>query len=299
MSKVKQAAVLALGEEQAVDNLPPIVYLNVGGRAFDVGAATLRADRDNLLYNMVKQHYADGDAVRMRTDRDGRLFVDRNPDTFAVILEYLRTGVVFRPPNVSQQQLDVEMDYFVLPQKATAPDGSKLGACMIELPKHVYRKRASVRIRYPLLPINNVEIGLIACSLGFRQVEFDPHEKCVVLHHPSVSSKVVDRLALELFAKYPPVMAAHVHKDTFCWEFRYNVRFRPRDGKQWVQVLQHNGDSKTAPSLYVMATGQCVKLADASPTIQQHSAGHTIDIHKRVTEAQQAQQHDDEAKADN
>ena len=45
-------------------------------------------------------------------DADGNIFIDRDPDTFAVILTFLRTGVLDNELPCSMERLKVEADYF-------------------------------------------------------------------------------------------------------------------------------------------------------------------------------------------
>jgi hypothetical protein len=47
-------------------------------------------------------------------DDNGAFFVDRNPKTFALILEMLRTGVLFWESQESLRQLMIEADFFLL-----------------------------------------------------------------------------------------------------------------------------------------------------------------------------------------
>jgi len=50
-------------------------------------------------------------------DKEGRYFLDRNGDSFKVVLEYLRTGKIFPVASVSIDQVRAEFDYFGLDYK--------------------------------------------------------------------------------------------------------------------------------------------------------------------------------------
>ena len=45
-------------------------------------------------------------------DADGNIFIDRDPDSFAVILTFLRTGILVKELPCSVERLEVEADYF-------------------------------------------------------------------------------------------------------------------------------------------------------------------------------------------
>ena len=70
-----------------------IITLNVGGRVFSTTLTTLLSHPDSVLARMFSN---DGSAVMppAMTDASGHYFIDRDPDAFAVILNYLRF-----PPN--------------------------------------------------------------------------------------------------------------------------------------------------------------------------------------------------------
>ncbi len=84
-----------------------IVSLNVGGRPFVTARTTLfsRRDPDCALNKMFDQD--SGMEPARRDPATGAYFVDRNPDAFAVILEYLRSGesVVHLAGGVSAEQI--------------------------------------------------------------------------------------------------------------------------------------------------------------------------------------------------
>ena len=65
-----------------------IIALNVGGRVFSTTLTTLLSHPDSVLARMFS---IDGSAVMpAMTDSSGHYFIDRDPDAFAVILNYLR-----------------------------------------------------------------------------------------------------------------------------------------------------------------------------------------------------------------
>ena len=60
----------------------PIVRLNIGGIAFDVSRQTLEQIEYFDAYLHGRMNFA--------TDADGRIFIDRNGETFAVLLDCIR-----------------------------------------------------------------------------------------------------------------------------------------------------------------------------------------------------------------
>ncbi len=62
-----------------------VVELNVGGRVFVTTRSTLCKHSSSMLAAMIS-----GDMQPAQQDKQGRFFIDRNGDHFAVILAYLR-----------------------------------------------------------------------------------------------------------------------------------------------------------------------------------------------------------------
>lgn len=115
----KEKALLA--ERFKIDS--PVVRLNVGGRPFDttlsyafyaarccpllpkILRSTLCKHPGSMLEAMFSGRH------QVAKDEKGRFFIDRNPDLFADLLEWLRTGdtTALRTP-----KHDIELDYFML-----------------------------------------------------------------------------------------------------------------------------------------------------------------------------------------
>jgi len=87
-----------------------IVRLNVGGRVFTTLKETLKAVPNTLLASMFS-----GDFIPGAQDQDGCWFLDRNPEHFAHILEYLRAQIM----PVPSAGLIAEARYFGLTELAT------------------------------------------------------------------------------------------------------------------------------------------------------------------------------------
>ncbi len=65
-----------------------IVSFNCGGVPFDTTLATLTSAGENLLSKLATTE------VGVLRDRKGRIFLDRNPKTFGLVLEFLRCGTI-------------------------------------------------------------------------------------------------------------------------------------------------------------------------------------------------------------
>ena len=82
------------GDEAPADGDGDVLLLNVGGRSFATTYGTVRS-APGYLANLFKE----GSGFRAPTrDTDGRFFIDKNPDTFAVVLEWLRDEGRLLPP---------------------------------------------------------------------------------------------------------------------------------------------------------------------------------------------------------
>lgn len=73
------------------------IRLNVGGTIFETKSQTLK--KSELLHSLV-------------TSTMGEIFLDRSPEYFRIILDYLRTNIIDIPPNLSRDVMAVELDYF-------------------------------------------------------------------------------------------------------------------------------------------------------------------------------------------
>jgi BTB/POZ domain len=86
------------------------VKFNVGGSLYTTTRSTLFSKGENFLTLLVRND--DEGKVAAVKDEQGAFFIDRSPEGFSVVLEFLRTGRIFRPANVSTRQLDIELDFY-------------------------------------------------------------------------------------------------------------------------------------------------------------------------------------------
>jgi hypothetical protein len=91
-----------------------IVHLSVGGRRFSTLRTTLCADPDSML----AKTFAEDSPFRspLQDDDNGCFFLDRNPETFPYVLDYLRNGcrLLHEPPSTLLTGLGADAEYFGL-----------------------------------------------------------------------------------------------------------------------------------------------------------------------------------------
>ena len=102
-----------------------ICKLNVGGRLFVTTRKTLCFEEDSMLKKMFQQSDPVDDEENGSRPRfapppkiDGAVFLDRDPDAFSSVLDYLRNCngnlTQFDPPRESLSSLKMEADFFQL-----------------------------------------------------------------------------------------------------------------------------------------------------------------------------------------
>ncbi|KAI9000285.1 BTB/POZ protein [Gaertneriomyces semiglobifer] len=86
-----------------------LVTFNVGGKLFTTSRSNINLYPESLLANLIAQ-ISTGDPKQ-------EIFIDRDPETFAVILQYLRTGVVdITGHTVSPAGLAADGAFYHLPE---------------------------------------------------------------------------------------------------------------------------------------------------------------------------------------
>jgi len=90
-----------------------VVFLNVGGRHFDVSLSTLTQQHPHSMLAVMFS----GRHEVVKEARDDRVFIDRDPDAFKHVLSFLRLGEKWVLPEDGflVKRLKVEFDFFDLP----------------------------------------------------------------------------------------------------------------------------------------------------------------------------------------
>ena len=103
---IRKAQVLTINACQA-----QCTYLDVGGTHFHAGWETLQRHEPHYLSALVSGHFADP------ADSHGYMFVDRDPQWFAVVLAYLRHGTVYVPRDrAAVRILQREAAFYAVPE---------------------------------------------------------------------------------------------------------------------------------------------------------------------------------------
>ena len=88
------------------------VKFNVGGRHFEVSRDLIEQNPDTMLARMISETW--------ENEPDKPMFIDRDGDLFAQVLNYLRYGSIELSPTIPQAMFKRELDYYSIP----AIDGS-------------------------------------------------------------------------------------------------------------------------------------------------------------------------------
>lgn len=88
-----------------------VVTLNVGGQLFAALKSTLLKWNDTYFACML-----DGNFKEKDTTQDDVLFIDRNPEYFKIILEFMRAGSIIIPDHIPVNAIEEEAAYFQVKQ---------------------------------------------------------------------------------------------------------------------------------------------------------------------------------------
>jgi len=94
----------------AANSLNDIIRLNVGGTRFETTRQTLLHDPGSMLARM----FDPVSPLLPGVMRDGAYFIDRDPATFKLVLNFLRTGQLTLDNGANLEALKVESSYFGL-----------------------------------------------------------------------------------------------------------------------------------------------------------------------------------------
>ena len=88
-------------------SLNPILNLDVGGKKFRVLRETVMKFPESLIAQVITGK----DTYNMLVFENSYFF-DRNPQYFSVVLDYMRTGKLFLPPSLLQDQLQLDLAFW-------------------------------------------------------------------------------------------------------------------------------------------------------------------------------------------
>eukprot|EP00984_Skeletonema_dohrnii_P029806 scaffold20690_cov155-Skeletonema_dohrnii-CCMP3373.AAC.11 len=82
------------------------IKFNVGGRPFEVSRDLMDKHSETMLGKLVSDAW--------QADPEEPVFIDRNGDTFAYVLDYLRYGSIELPPTVPKSSFERDLDFYGL-----------------------------------------------------------------------------------------------------------------------------------------------------------------------------------------
>ncbi|KAL7531970.1 hypothetical protein ACHAXR_004344 [Thalassiosira sp. AJA248-18] len=95
------------------------VKFNVGGKHFEVSRALIDAHSDTMLGRLVSDIWNE--------DPGKAVFIDRDGDIFAHILNYLRYGSIELPTTLPRSMFDRELDYYGIASAQGIEDQESVG----------------------------------------------------------------------------------------------------------------------------------------------------------------------------
>jgi len=120
-----------------LQELCSVICVNVGGVRFETTRETLKREPDSILARLFEPDTTESPILI----KDGSLFLDRNPDTFKGVLDYLRLGEL-NPSTLQDESiiwaLKKESDFLKLPKLAKLLE--KLTAVKIEVNGNIYEE---------------------------------------------------------------------------------------------------------------------------------------------------------------
>lgn len=83
-----------------------VITVNVGGKLFTTMKSNLKKSK---FFNVIFEN-----KLECTVDENNRIFVDRDPDLFSIILNYLRTNKIKNIENVDIEAYNEELDFYQL-----------------------------------------------------------------------------------------------------------------------------------------------------------------------------------------
>lgn len=129
-----------------LQELCSVICVNVGGVRFDTTRETLKKEPESILAQIFEPDTTESPLLI----KDGSLFLDRNPDTFKAVLDYLRLGEL--NPSIAQDEsliwaLKKESAFLKLPLLSQTLE--KLTAIKMEVNGNIYEELKVTVLKNP------------------------------------------------------------------------------------------------------------------------------------------------------
>ena len=91
---------------------PQTIKFNIGGKLFETARSLIDQHDDTMIARLVSDTWQE--------DPNKPVFIDRNGDTFALVLDYLRNGNIVLSTNLPKDMFLCDLDvYGIVPEYGT------------------------------------------------------------------------------------------------------------------------------------------------------------------------------------
>jgi hypothetical protein len=130
------------------------VKFNVGGKHFEVSRALIEQNPDTMLSKMISEVW--------EKEPEKPMFIDRDGDMFAHVLNYLRYGSIELSTTIPQAMFKRELDYYGIHLNEFAVQQQSIA----EITRSLYNKFADEKMKYNMFTL------AVECNNSFCQNSF-------------------------------------------------------------------------------------------------------------------------------
>jgi hypothetical protein len=145
------------------------VVLNVGGKRFETYTHTLTRFPDSLVGVM----FAERNKNLRKPDCNGEYYFDRSYETFEIILNYFRTGVLVVPPHIPKKLMKQELDFWQIPTSVLHEE-ERLGNVLTKQSMQILRQKLEPTLGVICAYITAIASRAAEQGLQSVTIEFKP-----------------------------------------------------------------------------------------------------------------------------